>query len=255
MESHFILTTLSGCKIQIVDQTEYPAQSTIDSYSFEDSISLNILLSNSLKEQKIIDKEILVHKDYCNKQFTVDGDTFTSKDISEFQLSNDGKFTAMHIILPTKEWVDKFTKEELLAKYPYLFYYDNGIHKSLNGGLTSEIVDSELLLQINTTGTNLFKCKRSTFSICFLFRCYINYCKRVLDQQISKCINKDKDLLFKRDFVWMTINVIKYYIELGQLDEAQRLLEETMSCNGFCKSNMVNYSLTNNTVSGCGCGA
>lgn len=255
MEAHFLLATLNGCKLQIVDQTEYPAQSSIDSYSFEDSVSLNILLNNSSKGENIIDKEILVHKDYCNKQFTVDGDTFTSKDISEFQLPNDGKFTVIHVILPTKEWVDKFNKEELFAKYPYLYYYDKGIHKSLNGGAISELVDVELLSQVNIIGTTLLKCKRSTFSICFLFKCYINYCKRVLDQQISKCITKDKDLLFKRDFVWMTINVIKYYIELGQLDEAQRLLEETMSCNGFCKSNMVNYPLTNNTVSGCGCGA
>ena len=255
MESHFILTTLSGCKIQIVDQTEYPVQSTIDSYSFEDSVSLNVVINNSLKGDKIVDKEILVHKDHCDKQFTVDGDTFTGKDISEFQLSNDGKFTAYHLIVPTKEWVSKFTTEELLAKYPYLYYYDEGLRRSLDGGKTSELVEQELVYQVNITGTSLLRCKRSTFSICFLFKCYINYCKRVLDQQISKCITKDKDLLFKRDFVWMTINVIKYYIELGQLDEAQRLLEETMSCNGFCKSNMVNYSLLNNTVSGCGCGA
>ena len=52
----------------------------------------------------------------------------------------------------------------------------------------------------------------------------------------------------------MTMNVIKYYLDLKQLSEAQRLLEETMSCNGFCKSSFLKYSLTNNTVSGCGCG-
>lgn len=256
MDTHFILTTSSSCKIQIVDQTDYPEQSTINSYSFNDSVSVNILEGYTTKGQNIINKEILDHKDLCNKSYTQDSNTYISKDISEFQLSNDGKFIAYHILIPTKEWVDKFDADTLLSKYTYLFYYDNGvIKKSIDGGKTSEIVSEDILYNINTKNTNILKCSKATFSICFLFRCYINYCKRVLDQQISKCITKDKDLLFKRDFVWMTINVIKYYIELGQLDEAQRLLEETMSCNGFCKSNMVNYSLTNNTVSGCGCGA
>ena len=32
----------------------------------------------------------------------------------------------------------------------------------------------------------------------------------------------------------MTINVIKYYVELGQLMEAQRLLEELIKCGGIC---------------------
>jgi hypothetical protein len=35
-------------------------------------------------------------------------------------------------------------------------------------------------------------------------------------------MNKDniEDLIFRRDFIWMTINVIKYYVEVDQLWEA-----------------------------------
>ena len=278
MESHFILTTVSDCKLQIVDQSDYVKESTITDYSFSDSVSLNLLYNNQINNDILIKQEVLDHSDVAlqSKQYnyiaTEDANNYTSiddnyasiddnyialesKDISEFQLKNDGKLTAYHFIIPTKQWLNKFTSEVLFQTYPILIYYDNGqFYKSIDGGVTSELITYELIKEINPITTNIAKCKKPTFSICFLYKCYINYCKQILEQNISKCITKDSDLVFRRDFVWMTINVVKYYLENGQLDEAQRLLEETMSCNGFCKSNILKYSLTNNTVSGCGCG-
>ena len=278
MESHFILTTVSDCKLQIVDQSDYVKESTITDYSFSDSVSLNLLYNNQINNDILIKQEVLDHSDIAlqSKQYnyiaTEDANNYASiddnyasvddnyialesKDISEFQLENDGKLTAYHFIIPTKQRLNKFTSEVLFQTYPILIYYDNGqFYKSIDGGVTSELITYELIKEINTITTNIAKCNKPTFSLCFLYKCYINYCKQVLEQNISKCITKDSDLVFRRDFVWMTINVIKYYLENGQLDEAQRLLEETMSCNGFCKSNILKYSLTNNTVSGCGCG-
>ena len=278
MESHFILTTVSDCKLQIVDQSDYVKESTITDYSFSDSVSLNLLYNNQINNDILIKQEVLDHSDIAlqSKQYnyiaTEDADNYApiddnyasiddnyialeSKDISEFQLKNDGKLTAYHFIIPTKQWLNKFTSEVLFQTYPILIYYDNGqFYKSIDGGVTSELITYELIKEINPITTNIAKCKKPTFSICFLYKCYINYCKQILEQNISKCITKDSDLIFKRDFVWMTINVIKYYLDLKQLSEAQRLLEETMSCNGFCKSSFLKYSLTNNTVSGCGCG-
>ena len=271
MESHFILTTVSDCKLQIVDQSDYVKESTITDYSFSDSVSLNLLYNNQINNDILIKQEVLDHSDIdlqskqynyiatedANNYASVDDNyiTLESKDISEFQLKNDGKLTAYHFIIPTKQWLNKFTSGVLFQTYAILIYYDNGqFYKSIDGGVTSELITYELIKEINPITTNIAKCKKPTFSICFLYKCYINYCKQILEQNISKCITKDSDLVFRRDFVWMTINVVKYYLENGQLDEAQRLLEETMSCNGFCKSNILKYSLTNNTVSGCGCG-
>ena len=270
MTNHFILATINGCKLQIVDQSDYVKESTITDYSFADSVSLNLLYNNQINNDVLIKQEILDHNDLTLQSKTYNyiatEDAYNnvvennymaleSKDISEFQLKNDGKYTAYHMIIPTKQWVDKYDSDTLLQNYAYLYYYDSGnIYKSLDGGKTSEITSADLIKEVNITGSTLYRCKKETFSLCFLYKCYINYCKQVLEQDISKCITKDSDLVFRRDFVWMTINVVKYYLENGQLDEAQRLLEETMSCNGFCKSNILKYSLTNNTVSGCGCG-
>lgn len=50
----------------------------------------------------------------------------------------------------------------------------------------------------------------------------------------------------------MTINVIKYSVSLGQYAEAQRILEQVNTCNGFCDSINNKYK-TLNRSSGCGC--
>lgn len=80
-------------------------------------------------------------------------------------------------------------------------------------------------------------------------------CNEILNMNLLKCKSKNADLdnlIFKRDFVWMTINVIKYSVSLGQYAEAQRILEQVNTCNGFCDSINNKYK-TLNRSSGCGC--
>jgi len=55
--------------------------------------------------------------------------------------------------------------------------------------------------------------------------------------------------IFNRDLVWMTINVIKYSIEIGQYYEAQRFLENLIGCGNICAE----YISDNKKGSGCGC--
>jgi hypothetical protein len=63
----------------------------------------------------------------------------------------------------------------------------------------------------------------------------------------NKCKKVNNNALFDRDFLWMTINVIKYNLDLGYNEEAQRILDEFNSCgNNICN----NYSSINY---GCGC--
>ena len=63
MESHFILTTVSDCKLQIVDQSDYVKESTITDYSFSDSVSLNLLYNNQINNDILIKQEVLDHSD------------------------------------------------------------------------------------------------------------------------------------------------------------------------------------------------
>ena len=84
--------------------------------------------------------------------------------------------------------------------------------------------------------------------------------------------NKDlsglsKDLIYRRDFIWATINVLNYLIDACQFEEAEKILEEVQRCNGMCynidgrkniTSIWLTYSKNNSTGvildSGCGCG-
>ena len=56
-----------------------------------------------------------------------------------------------------------------------------------------------------------------------------------------------KSLIFKRDLLWTAINAIKYSIELKQLYEAQRMLEETIFCGQLCNN------ITIKSTANCGC--
>jgi pentatricopeptide repeat protein len=49
----------------------------------------------------------------------------------------------------------------------------------------------------------------------------------------------------------MTINVIKYYLDRGEYEEAERVLEEIIGCNGFCSNSNSN---SKSKKGGCGCG-
>lgn len=73
------------------------------------------------------------------------------------------------------------------------------------------------------------------FSTCNLRKCFIQICKDILNQKASACDpHPDASLTYKRDLLWTALNVIKYMTEMGQYDEALRLLEEITTCNGLC---------------------
>lgn len=73
------------------------------------------------------------------------------------------------------------------------------------------------------------------FSTCNLRKCFIQICKDILNQKASACEpHPDASLTYKRDLLWTALNVIKYMTEMGQYDEALRLLEEITTCNGLC---------------------
>ena len=59
----------------------------------------------------------------------------------------------------------------------------------------------------------------------------------------------DSDLIFRRDLVWMAINVIKYLTECSQLAEVERIIEIIKGCNSLCSNDK--YSMK--SYAGCNC--
>lgn len=170
---------------------------------------------------------------------------------SSIVINTDGYLTLYYIVLPNKQWVDN-AAQSLLAQYNKIFYIENGIVKEYTSGTSKDVRNLEELVEyINSPNviTTISYAKSDHFSIDQLYKCYINFCKEIFGNKIiSKCNNtKDVEISYKRDLVWMAINVIEYLVKFGQLFEAERIIEKLNSCNGVCGG------YKTGGYNGCGC--
>ena len=79
------------------------------------------------------------------------------------------------------------------------------------------------------------------FSTCNLKKCFIKLCQDIFKEQSSICNRSDNtEKSYKRNLIWAAMSTINYLAEMDQMEEAQRLLEEIVSCNGLCSSEYSN---------------
>lgn len=232
-----------NCKVTVQDNSTYlPEDSTgvvKGKFKFSETISIDVLQLN--KTSEIV---------YINPTYT---DHSTVKETT-LQVGSDGWFSLVHLVLPSVEWFNKEkakTEGSALGLYDIVYFIDGDvIYKYINQSIQQ--VDISEILEINPVNTTISKTSEDFVSICFLRKCYINLCKQILDNRgFSSCWNKNKidsELIYKRDLVWMAINVIKYLTECEQLAEVERIIEIINGCNGLCTS-----SNSSNNSNGCGC--
>ena len=243
MELNINITTSNKCKIVVQDVSTYLAEdfsgTVKGKFKYSDTVSIDVLQHNKTTETVYRDPVYTKH------------DTLQPINIPvEF----DGWFDVIHLVLPSIEWFNReIDKSEGSALGLYdLVYFSDGIdiYKYLDGNV-SQVTIIEVL-EVNPINTTVSKTNRDYVSICFLRKCYINLCQQIFeDRGFSRCWNKNKvdsELIYKRDLVWMAINVIKYLTECEQLAEVERIIETIQGCNGLC----VSSNLTSKT-NGCGC--
>ena len=243
MELNINVTTSDNCKIMVSDISTYLAEdfsgTVKGKFKYSDTVSIDVLQHNKTTETVYRDPVYTKH------------DTLQPINIPvEF----DGWFDVIHLVLPSIEWFNReIDKSEGSALGLYdLVYFSDGIdiYKYLDGNV-SQVTIIEVL-EVNPINTTVSKTNRDYVSICFLRKCYINLCQQIFeDRGFSHCWNKNKvdsELIYKRDLVWMAINVIKYLTECEQLAEVERIIETIQGCNGLC----VSSNLTSKT-NGCGC--
>ena len=238
MELNINITTSDKCKIVVQDVSTYLAEDfsgiVKGKFKYSDTISIDVLQHNQTL-----------------KTIYTKHDTLKSIDIP---IGFDGLFSLVHLVIPNIEWFNKElekTEGSALGLYDIVYFSDGiDIYKYINGETSQVTIDD--ILEINTVNTTISRISRDFVSICFLRKCYINLCQQIFnDRGISKCWNKNKvnsELIYKRDLVWMAINVVKYLTQCEQLAEADRVIKTIQGCNGLC----VSTNLTNNT-NGCGC--
>lgn len=243
MELNIKITASDDCKVVIQDYSTYLPENytsiTKGKFKYSDTVSVDILQHN--KSTETIYTDIVYTSHNATSPITI-------------PIKFDGWFTIVHMVLPTKEWFEKeLSKEEgsIINLYDIVYYSDGtNIYKYI-GGVSNETTIDEII-EVNPTNTTISKIEEDYISICFLRKCYINLCQQIFNSRgFSTCWNKnniDSDLVFKRDLVWMAINVIKYLTECEQLAEAERIIEIIRGCNGLCTSSDVTSK-----TSGCGC--
>ena len=252
--------TDTNCSVSVLDRIEYDGleieKDTEDgewiNLKRTDFVSIYIAQLNTSKESKIIFYKVEEN----------------AEEVPEITIPSidDGYISLYHIVIPrhnTVTWnddVDYNFRE-------HHFYYLDGVYYKVGrkvahvgpGGMGRKIVyveeeisEEDLVQKILTivenqdteAYKNLFESyitniteQYDIFSICHLRKCYKNICQTIFNSRIfDKCFKAkvNSDLIFRRDLVWATINVIQYLVDSEQFAEAQLVLERINECPGLC---------------------
>lgn len=250
MELKINILINDSCKIIVQDTSEYLSEdfsgTVKGKFKLSEVVFIDVLQRN--KSTEIV---------YLNPVYNTGNLSVT------IPVNFDGWFTINHIVLPSKDWLEAELAKETasaIGLYDIVYYSDgNTIYKYINE--TSVEVTIDEILEVNQDVTTISFTNKDYVSICNLRKCYINLCKQIFnDRMFSSCWNNnvDDELTFKRDLVWMILNVIRYLVQCNQLAEAERLIEIAESCNGLCL-NYTDYACGCNSdrvniiKNGCGC--
>lgn len=247
MNINFEICNTDHNSIRITDLTqqldEYLSEDSHDyirigKFKYSDCYTVNMISYRSTKEQKLLDVIITPH--------VINGEIIYL-DEAYYKTEKDGHYIIDHIILPSIDWYNEQLQNpnNILSEYTNIYLTDGvKFYKIFNGEFTE--VKSEEVLEINAEGTTLSKAYRDFFSICYIYQCYINHCKDIFNATFNKCFSSSINT-FNRDFVWMAINIISYYVECGLLEKAQSIIEDLYTCGGICSNEIKRERY------GCGC--
>lgn len=150
-----------------------------------------------------------------------------------FNIGLDGFYTLVTLKVPKDSQANYYYQND--------DFYHNGIK-----------IELQELIELNPNVSGIEVIYDYYFQTCILKKCFIDICYQIFDiQNPSNCTNTklDSNLIYKRDLIWSALNVIKYMVEMDQYEEAERLLERIVGCNGLC-DNLCSGSHNN---SNCGC--
>ena len=252
-EGTISITDYSELENYLAEESPLDVQVT-NIFKYSDTCTLNVIkYQNSQKEE-------LLNAIYSRHD---DGDS----DSIRIPLRRDGYYTVNHLVLPLLEWVFKWMTNSTIADlqlYNYIYFiHDENVYYITNVEATAlkqegftissilesaHVVDPQILGEINILGTTISIQNFNIFNDSGLRHCYIAISREILEHCPDKCYKLDATTRFNRDFIWMTLNVIKFYIDEHRFTEAQLVLEQ-LNCCGICKS--TNYGTTK--TSNCGC--
>ena len=185
-------------------------------------ITYNVDCNTVIHEINFNENYVYIYVLQLNKADDLLTEVIIKEDIQDqviFNIGKDGYYTLTTIKVSKDETED--------------YYYKNGkVYHNNN------IIDLPLLLELNPEVSSGFSIEiEYYFQTCNLKKCYIDICQQIFNQVNPINCNKqslDQTLIYKRDLLWSAINMIDFMVEKEQYEEAERLLERIMGCNGLC---------------------
>lgn len=236
----------SNCVLNAIDDTNYLGQRIdLNQYVLVDFIKYNddtVITAKNIKEQ-IHSREYLSH-------------VFTTR----FVLDKDGTYSYYKFVIPK---LDKFkTDTGYIGLNNQLYYYNNNFYYCTNiinenvYSLEEILNNSKVILnflefndivQQNFSSQTLYCPEKKLFSVCKLQKCLVNLQKQLLytvsNCSLDKCAVRE-DLRNTRDFLMGAMYVFDYLKDIQNYTEAQRILDNMMSCSNIC----------DNILEDCNCG-
>lgn len=240
-------------------------------FTYEDTITLDIVTLEKTDGPRLLAVVYTTHE--------------KGKNLNEVNLplGNDGLININHIIIPTVSWYNKQKNKEhnTLNKYKNIYVSDGKRLYKLENKHLNEIDPINLIINDWFDETTIFKSQQFLFLTCYLTKCYVNLCNQVIKElaknknaknghysgECSNVNNEAKDLIYNKDLVYITLNVINYLTQDCLFEEAEQILENIQNCKGICYNNnelLLNesskmYYSNQNSVgiiynTGCGCG-
>ena len=197
----------TACKLHVQDQTKYSSNP-----SYNESMRFNDLRTHIL---------VIEQKDSL---------FVTYSKVREFEvpLEIEGLFTVHYLVIP-----NKFTSGS-----PTGYYWDDDHPVYVDALGNEKRIELKTLLTINVESTNIERFSKDFLSICGLKNCYIKICKELMNKSCPENCSGTQysELSYKKDLLWMAINILEYLIEFDRIDEANQLLKQVYyGCNGLCK--------------------
>lgn len=259
MEVDFRVEQACNADLVITGESKYPQEESYKNFLYKESVTINIVTKEDTENFKLVAITYNTHSGELDE--------------SHIPIDKDGLYNITQLVVPSLDWYEREKNKNLNNFFRYeVIYVSDG--KNLYKVTESEykIIDPlDFITKVDLSNTTISKKQKLVFLTCFLWKCYISLAEEVLQQlikenkssgKISKCGNENediKDLIYRRDFVWATINILNYLADQCKFEEAQKILDKIQSCNGFCNQDTYysNTYFSNSDIiykrSTCGC--